>query len=245
MLAAAIADGAIAYTLSLMYSRFSQAFVSDIRITLFNHLLQLPQTFFNKNPIGQITNRIMNEVGSIGNFFARLFLSPVINIFMVLFYGVYLFQLNWKLAIAGTIFIPLCVIIFPKFNQRMQTLTDKNIESSGNLTGYFQEVFTGISDIRASQTYFFEQFRLKKKLKELVDINLNMTKAGGGLDALITTIKQFAPLALYLYGGILCLKGEMAVGTLVASIIVVNNLYDPGKFDCELFYGMAPGKRPF
>jgi len=55
---------------------------------------------------GQITNRIMNEVGNIGSFFARLFLQPAIHTVMVIFYGLYLFELNWKLAIAGTVFIP-------------------------------------------------------------------------------------------------------------------------------------------
>ena len=52
LLVAAVVDGANAYTLSFMYSRFSQTFVSDIRIMLFNHLLRLPQSFFDKNSMG-------------------------------------------------------------------------------------------------------------------------------------------------------------------------------------------------
>lgn len=227
LLTAAVVWGAVDYGLIVMYSRFNQAFVRDIRLRLFNHLLRLPQDFFNKNPIGQITNRIMNEVGNIGSFFARLFLQPVIHMVMVIFYGVYLFELNWKLAIAGTVFIPFCVVIIPRFYKRIHRLTEDGIDSSGNLTGYFQEVFTGINDIRAGQTYFFEESRLKKKIREFVGINLNMAKTAGGLESLIMTITRFAPLTLYFYGGILCLRGEMAVGTLVASIVVVNSLYDP------------------
>jgi ABC-type bacteriocin/lantibiotic exporter with double-glycine peptidase domain len=229
LLLAAIADGLAAYVLSSIYSRFSQAFTSDIREMLFNHLLRLPQSFFNKNPIGQITNLIMNEVGAIGSFFSSLFLFPVIHIFMITFYGFYLFRLNWKLAIAGTVFIPVCVLIFPIFNRRIERLTNDRINSSGNLTGYLQEVFTGVSDVRTSQTYFFEQFRLKQKLKELAGINVNSAKTAGGVEALTMTVKQFGPLALYFYGGILCLNNEMAVGTLVASIVAINNLYGPAK----------------
>src|SRR5208283_4517924 len=133
-LSAALVSGAINYVLNVRYTKFSQSFVGDIRLTLFNHLLQVPQTFFNSNPIGQITSRIMNEVENIGNFFARLFLQPVINMFMILFYGVYIFQLNWKLAIAGTIFIPISAIIIPKFDRRIQALTEENVDCNGNLT---------------------------------------------------------------------------------------------------------------
>jgi len=177
----------------------------------------------------------MNEVGAIGSFFSSLFLFPIIHIFMITFYGVYLFRLNWKLAIAGTVFIPICVMIFPMFNRRIEKLTDEGINSSGNLTGYLQEVFTGISDIRASQTYFFEQFRHKKRLQELAGINVNSAKTAGGVEALTMTVRQLGPLALYFYGGILCLNSEMAVGTLVASIVAINNLYGPAKYIVNFF----------
>lgn len=230
LLTAAIVAGAVDYGLNVMYSKFSQSFVNDIRIKLFDHLLQLPQDFFNKNSVGQITNKIMNEIGNIGNFFAKLFLTPIIHMVMIIFYTVYLFKLNWKLAIAGVIFIPLCVIIIPVFNRRIQALTNENINRSGNLTGYFQDVFTGIIDIRASQTYSFEKSRLKKKIKDLMNINLNMAKTTGGLESLMITITQLAPLLIYFYGGFLCLKGELAVGTLVASIVVINNLFNPVNY---------------
>ncbi|MCX6559513.1 MAG: ABC transporter transmembrane domain-containing protein [Candidatus Aminicenantes bacterium] len=226
LLAAALASGAGEYGLTVIYSRFSQAFISDLRVRLFNHLLQLPQDFFNKNPIGQIINRIMNEAGTIGSFFAKMFMQPMIKIFMTIFYGVYLFRLNARLAFVGILFIPLYLIILPKFNRRIQKLTAESINSAGNLTGHFQEVFGGIADVRASQTYFFEESRLKKKIRESVDRNFHMAKTSGGLDALIKTIMRLAPVSLYLYGGSLCLKGDLAPGTLVAAIVVVNILYN-------------------
>jgi ABC-type bacteriocin/lantibiotic exporter with double-glycine peptidase domain len=226
-LSAILASGVINYILQVRYAKFSQSFVSDIRLKLFNHLLQLPQDFFNKNPIGQITNRIMNEVSSIGAFFARLFLQPVINVIMIIFYTVYIFQLNWKLALAGTIFIPISAMIIPKFNRRINTLTEQSIECNGNLTSHFQEVFSGIGDIRSSQTYNFEESKLKKRILEYFTINMNTAKTAGGLESLMKVITQLAPLSLYFYGGHLCLKGEMPVGTLVAAIAIMNNLYSP------------------
>jgi len=226
LLAAAIAGGAGQYGSIVIFSRFNRAFVSDLRVKLFNHLLQSPQDFFNKNPMEQIINRIMNEAGAIGGFFAKVFMQPMIKIFMTIFYSVYLFKLNWRLAIAGILFIPLYIIIVPKINRRMEKLTAESIDSYGNLTGHFQEVFNGVADIRAGQTYFFEESRLKNKIREYIDKNLKMDKAGGGSDSLIKTIMLIAPLSLYLYGGSLCLKGDLAVGTLVASIAIVNILYN-------------------
>jgi ABC-type multidrug transport system fused ATPase/permease subunit len=230
LLAMAVAGGAAGYGLDVKYTKFSQAYISDIRIKLFKHLLQMPQHFFNKNPIGQITNRIMNEVGSIGDFVTKTFLGPVIHIVMVFFYCVYLFKLNWKLAIVSIVFIPISVIILPKYNRRMQKLTAESIDSTGSLTGYVQEVFTGITDIRANQAYYFEESRLKKKIRELTDIKLKMVKTAGMLECLITGITQLAPLTIYFYGGTLCMKGEFPVGTLVASIVIINSLYDPVNF---------------
>jgi putative ABC transport system ATP-binding protein len=227
MLFIILVGGSIGYLIGVLFTRLSQSVLRDIRLKLFDHILKLPQEFHNQNPVGLIMSRMMNDVEYIGQFLSRALLLPIMNIVMIGFYAVYIFYLNWKLAIAGMITLPFMAMVLPKFNRRLGQLSEEYSNSMGNMSSYFQEVFSGIGDVRSNQTYFFEESRLKTRIKEFFDINQKLAITSGRLDFLLKLITQAGPLLIYLYGGLLCIKGELAVGTLVATIAVIHNLYHP------------------
>jgi ABC-type multidrug transport system fused ATPase/permease subunit len=227
MLLVILINGAMNYWINILFTQITQSVLRDIRLKLFNHIMQLPQDFFNKNPVGSVMSLIIDDVSSIGQFFSKVFLLPIMNIMMIVFYTVYIFFLNWKLAIAAIITIPVIVIILPRLNRRLIKLTERYSDSVSDMSSYFQEAFSGIGDIRLSQTYVFEEAKLKEKTTKFFDINLNLAMTTGAFSFLAKVVRRIGPLLVYLYGGILCLKGEVTVGTLVAGIAVVNSLYDP------------------
>ncbi len=231
LLAAIIAGGLINYLIEVLFVRLSQAILRDIRVKIFNHLLQLPQDFHNDHPVGQLMSLVINDVAYIGQFFSKGLLSPVTNLILVVFSASYLFYLNWKLAVAATITVASVVLFLPRFNRRLAALSENYIAAMGNLSNYVQEAFSGIADIRANQTYRFEEARLTEKIRDFIKVNLAMAKAAGTLSFIMELIRGSGPLLVYLYGGILCLRGEMTVGTLVATIVVIQTLYNPvGSF---------------
>lgn len=231
ILGSMFASGIINYWIEVLFVRLSQSILRDIRVKLFNHFLQLPQNFHNDHPVGQLMSLIINDVGYIGQFFSKGLLSPVMNLFLVLFSATYLFYLNWKLATAAIITVTLVVFFLPRFNRRLGELSEQYSNSMGNLSNYVQEALSGIPDIRANQTYQFEEARLIDKIKDFFGINLELAKTAGKLGFLMEVIRGSGPLLVYLYGGILCLRGEMSVGTLVATITVIYTLYGPvGSF---------------
>jgi ABC-type multidrug transport system fused ATPase/permease subunit len=231
MLVAIFSSGMIGYWIEVLFARVSQSVLRDIRLKLFNHLLQLPQEFHNKNPVGQIMSLILNDVDYIGQFFSRGLLEPLMNLVMVAFFTAYLSYLNWKLALAAVITVPTVAVFLPGFNRRMASLTEAYSNSMGKISDCFQEAFSGIADIRANQTYHFETARLDRRIMDFFAINLNMAKTSGTLELLMEVVRGSGPLLVYLYGGYLCLRGEMLVGTLVAAITVIYSLYQPvGSF---------------
>ncbi len=227
MLLTVIASGWAHYLIVTLYTKLSQSVLQDIRLSLFAHILRLPQEFHDRNPVGLIMSRVINDLGYIGQFLSKAFLLPVMNVVTVAFYTAYLFNLNWKLAIVGIIAVPSMVIILPGFSRRLARLSEQYSNSMASMSNYFQEAFSGIGDIRSNQTYFFEESRLKARIRDFFRINLDLAKTTGTLDFLMRFITQFGPFLVYLYGGFLCIRGELAVGTLVATIAVIHSLYDP------------------
>ena len=227
MLITIFAGGAVSYLITIMSTRLTQAALKDIRMKLFSHIIRLPQDFYNKNPVGLILAMVTDDVACIGQFFSKVFLLPVMNIVMIIFYTVYIFCLNWKLAIAAVITLPTIVFILPRLNRKLAGLSQQYIETVGKMANYLLETFSGISDVRANQTYRFEEARFEDRNNESLNINLNLAKTAGVLKFFMKLIRWLGPLLVYFYGGLLCLKGEILVGSLVASIGVINSLYEP------------------
>ena len=231
MLSAVLCNGLMVCLIEVLFARLSQTVLCDIRLRLFNHLLQLPQEFHNQNPVGQIMSLIINDVEYIGHFFSKGLLVPMMNLVMVGIFSAYLFYLDWKLALAAIITVPTVAIFLPMFNCRIADLSEAYSNSMGRISDCFQEAFSGIADIRASQTYRFEAAKLESRIKDFFTINLNLAKTTGALEFLMELVRGSGPLLVYLYGGYLCLRGEMQVGTLVAAITVIYSLYHPvGSF---------------
>lgn len=227
MLFAIIIGGVTSFLINILFARMTQAVLKDIRLKLFNHVLQLPQDFYNKNSIGQIMSRLVDDVASIGQFFSQFFLLPVMNIVMIIFYTGYIFFLNWKLAIAGIITIPATVLILPKLNRKLATLSEEYSDSMAGMSDYLMESLSGISDIRSNQTYRFEESRFEERNRDLSVININLARTAGWVKFFMKVLRGLGPLLAYLYGGFLCFKGELLAGSLVASIAVINSLYEP------------------
>ncbi len=227
MLLTVIAGGLSNYVLTVSFARLSQSVLQDIRVKVFAHILRLPQEFHNRNPVGVIMSLIINDIGYIGQFLSRAFLVPILNTALIAFFTAYIFYLNWKLAVAAVIAVPFIVIVLPGFNRRLAALSAELSNSTGRISDYFQEAFSAIGDIRSNQTYAFEESRLKGRMREFFGINVNLAKASGALEFWMRLITQFGPFAIYLYGGYLCMRNELAVGTLIATIGAISSLYGP------------------
>ena len=102
------------------------------------------------------------------------------NIVMVVFYTGYIFYLNWKLAIAGIITIPLIVIVLPWFNRKLARLSGEYSDSMGRMSDCLLESFSGVGEIRANQTYRYEESRLDARTKEIFGINMGQMGVGRG-----------------------------------------------------------------
>jgi len=227
MLVTIFAGGAVSYVIAVISSRLTQAALKDIRMNLFSHFIRLPQDFYNRNQVGLLLSAVTDDVACIGQFFSKVFLLPVMNVVMIIFYTVYIFCLNWKLAIAAVITLPTIIFILPKLNRRLAELSVQYSDTLGQTANYLLETFSGIGDVRANQTYRFEEARFEGRNDESIKINMSLAKTAGLLKFFMKLIRWIGPLLVYFYGGLLCLKGEILVGSLIASIGVINSLYEP------------------
>ena len=92
------------------FTRFEQEVLLDIQQILFDRTLRLPKSFFDDKETGYLMSRLLGDVGGVRWFFS----STIVHIFtsFIRFAGgaVFLLYLNWRLALAVLVVLPLMFV---------------------------------------------------------------------------------------------------------------------------------------
>jgi len=100
---------------SILALKTGQRIDASLILGYYNHLLTLPQQFFDTMRVGEIISRV-NDAVKIRTFINNVSLDLVVNLMILLFTLCLMFVYSWKLAVITLISAPLFLIIYFLFN---------------------------------------------------------------------------------------------------------------------------------
>ena len=136
--------------------------VTDLRVKLFAHLMNLSAGFFNKTSSGELISRILNDTGTLqavlGNTTAVIVKDPATIIGMLGF-------LLWKqpqLTLLSLLVLPICAIPIAIYSRKGRHAGRAIQTQSADLTQVMNEAFTGSRIVKAYnlEANVSEQFRV-------------------------------------------------------------------------------------
>lgn len=207
--------------------KFSENCLYDIRVKTFKDIAQLPVPFLDKNPSGDLVSRVTSDLGLVQNFLQGALGDFVATPVRVIVSALFLFFINWKLAVFTMICIPFLFFLTMKVNAPVEKYTKKQQEELGKVNALAQDSISGLTVAKA--------FTLEQKLKERYNTAVDKSLASGLKASLYSSITQplgttmgFLPFILiFAYGGYLGINGEITFGSLLAFIQIMNYVVNP------------------
>jgi len=135
--------------------------VTDLRIKLFSHLLDLSAGFFSANRSGELISRIMNDTSALQNILSNaasvIVVAPVTLVCML----AYLFYYQPKLTGMSMIVLPASMIPIVIFTRKIRKSARAMQAQNAELTQVMNETFTGHRVVKAYnlENTVVEQFR--------------------------------------------------------------------------------------
>ncbi|MCH5199910.1 MAG: ABC transporter ATP-binding protein [Oscillospiraceae bacterium] len=124
-------------------TRVGQDIVYDIRRDLFEHLQRLSFEYYDSRPHGKILVRVINYINSISDLMTNGLINFILEIFNLIFIGIFMFFVSWRLALVILCGLPvfLCIMLMIKNKQRKawQQVSNK----SSNMNAYIHESIVG------------------------------------------------------------------------------------------------------
>tara|TARA_Y100001947_G_scaffold69115_1_gene58232 strand:+ start:34 stop:1803 length:1770 start_codon:yes stop_codon:yes gene_type:complete len=231
-------------------SWLGQSVVKDIRVKLFNHILNFKMKYYDKSSVGILITRAVTDMERIADIFGQGLFMILSDILKMLLVGIVMIIMNWKLSIIVFFTLPLILIATMVFQKYMKTAFDEVRTEVANLNSFVQERVTGMKVLQLFAREEIEYLKFK-------EINERHKKAW------LKTVwynSIFFPVAEILssltlgvvvwYGGMNnILYNLTSLGELTAFIMMIPMMFRPlnqiaNKFN-TLLMGMVAAERVF
>lgn len=128
---------------TVIVAQVGQNIIHDIRKDLFDHLQDLPFSYYDNRPHGKILVRVVHYVNSVSDALSNGILNFIIEIINVIFIIIFMFALSPPLAgitVAGLpVVIGFIFLIKPRQRRAWQAVSNKN----SNVNAFVQESIEG------------------------------------------------------------------------------------------------------
>jgi ATP-binding cassette, subfamily B, bacterial len=213
-------------------SRYSdwigESLVLELRASVFRHVLRQPLAFFTRTQTGSLVSRMedINETQrAVGGLLSES-LSVLLNLVLVL---AAMFWLSWQLSLIALAVIPLFVLPGRVAGKRSQRLVRQEMQLSGELSAMMAER-SDVSGALLAMLYGRPEEDagvFTRKASRVRDLTVASRAGMNLLVVFVTLLAALVTALVYGLGGTLVMHGVFQVGTLVAFIALVSQLYGP------------------
>lgn len=217
----------ISFCSNYLFAWINNRIMLDIRSHLFDHLIQLPLSFYDRNKSGDIVYRMSNEVDRIQSFITSSALNLVHSLLTLIGLTVALCWLNWQLFLASIIVIPFLALNIRYFQPKIKDITERGQKKGSEIMSYLIERFETVQLIQVYNAYNYENNRLWSQLNGLLDINMQNVTCSGAMRSISRFLTSLTPVIILGWGGHKVMLGVMSLGALVAFLQYLSRLFEP------------------
>ncbi len=222
------AQGLFRYlNMQLMNRTVSRHFTCDIRIAISDKIQRLPVKFVDQTPVGDVLNRMIDDVSAMGNYIHQIFDVMVEGVFQITMIAVAMFMTNWVLACLVIVLTPISMWISSKIAGASGKYYDEWFKKSGELTEIVEESFTNFATAKA---YNLEEYTVRKHAAVNEQLRKAVSKAnftGSVVQPLIKFANAMAYICINLIGGWLIVRRGVSVGTVVTIVLFARQFASP------------------
>ena len=231
-------------------SWLGQSVVKDIRVELFNHILNFKLKYYDKSSVGILITRAVTDMERIADIFGQGLFMILSDILKMLLVGIVMIIMNWKLSIIVFCTLPIILIATMIFQKYMKTAFDEVRTEVANLNSFVQERVTGMKVLQLFAREEIEYLKFKKINERHKKAWLKTVWYNSIFFPVAEILSSLTLGVVVWYGGMNnILYNLTSLGELTAFIMMIPMMFRPlnqiaNKFN-TLLMGMVAAERVF
>jgi len=212
------------------FARFEQNITLDIQQDLIDRVLHFPKSFFDDKQTGYLQSRLIEDVDGIRWFFSSTIVHVISNALRFLGGVVFLFYLEWRLALAALILLPGLVWMIRFFSGKIHILSHQAMEHKAGISGNVQESLAGASLVKAYANEDRTRNHLMSSFRKAFQINLEQRAINSLAGLSINSMPGLARIITLAVGAFWIIKGQWTIGSLLAFQAYLAYVFGPAQF---------------
>lgn len=175
-----------------------EIFIKNTKDYLFEHQLQIQNSFYKQKGIGKFLLRYSGDINSLKNLYLKGTVSAIVDGIMILFALIWLYHLNQKGAIAILVLSIIFYILIRFLNKKVEAYSfQKRNKTSGQLS-FVSRTLNSITSIVINNKQQIELKKYKKKSTAVMNAAFKFNK-WSILNRGFVSFAQYAILGVVLY----------------------------------------------
>lgn len=245
----AVVKGISFFGQSYFMGYVGQGIVTDIRVLLYKHILNLPISYFTKNSTGALMSRVTNDVGMLQNTAADSAATLLRESLTIIVLAAVVISRDWKLAAAAFIAFPLAIYPMIRFSKKMRKVSSQGQASMGAMTALLHESITGIKIVKAFCMEKYEELRFGRENERFSKLRLKSIKTRAIVPPMMEMFGAIGFTVTIWYAAYRIQDGTLRPEDFISFFAAVLMLYQPIKalngVNMNIQSGLAAASRVF
>ena len=227
-----------------------QSVIRDLRMQVYNHILNFKQKYFDNTPIGTLVTRVVSDIETIADIFSQGLLVIIGDILKLLVILAVMFATDWWLTLLSLASIPILIVATYWFKRSIKSAFQEVRTQVSALNTFVQERIVGMRIVQLfnREKIEFENFKGINELHKKAHIRSIWYYSI--FFPIVEILSAISVGLLIWWGGVEAATGtEVTLGELVAFILYIQMLFRPIRQLADRFnilqMGMVASERVF
>lgn len=208
------------------FTVLSQDAVFSIKQTLFERVVRLPFSFFDRSQIGYLMARLQ-EVQSLGFFFSENIVRFLTSCLEFAFSLVVMLYMDWRLTLICCTILPVFYLFAQRYSRSLRVASLDLFEKSALVSRNLQETLSGMSVVKAFAAERRESDKIRSSLESLLGSSIVQSLITSFYNEVLILIGGTSALLVLWYSGNEIISGTFTVGKYLAFAGYTTRLFSP------------------
>ncbi|MDP4690472.1 MAG: ABC transporter ATP-binding protein/permease [Candidatus Nanopelagicales bacterium] len=225
----ALLDAAIGLIGRWYSSKIGEGLIYDLRTQVYDHVQRQSVAFFTRAQTGALVSRLNSDVIGAQQAFTSTLGGVVGNLITVTIVLITMFLLSWQVTILSLILVPLFLLPARWMGRRLQALTKEQMQVNAQMSTQMTERFnvSGALLVSLFGKPAREHEDFSQRAAQVRDSGISIAMANRWFFTALLLVGSIATAITYGVGGNLVIGGSITLGTLLALVALLAQLYGP------------------
>lgn len=210
-------------------ARIGEGLIFDLRTQVYDHVQRQSVAFFTRAQTGALVSRLNSDVIGAQQAFTSTLGGVVGNLITVSIVLVTMFLLSWQVTLLSLVLVPLFLLPARWMGRRLQVLTKQQMQVNAQMSTQMTERFNVAGALLVS---LFgrperEHGEFAGRAAQVRDAGVSIAMANRWFFTALLLVGSIATAIAYGVGGNLVIDGGITLGTLLALVALLAQLYGP------------------